>query len=134
MKVLRGCDLEWLFEELAHIVRQERPLPTALQELAEANRNTTRGVIARRLATALEEGRTLSQAVAREEAAFPPGVAGALQAGERSGRLSEVLGSLSESARVETALRPYDLSFSRYELLRLLAFSGSGALPISRLK
>jgi hypothetical protein len=25
-------------------------------------------------------------------------------------------------ARVETALRPYDLSFSRYELLRLLAF------------
>jgi DNA-binding MarR family transcriptional regulator len=35
-------------------------------------------------------------------------------------------------ARVETALRPYDLSFSRYELLRLLAFSGSGALPITK--
>ena len=32
-------------------------------------------------------------------------------------------------ARVETALRPYDLSFSRYELLRLLAFSSSGAAP-----
>jgi DNA-binding MarR family transcriptional regulator len=35
-------------------------------------------------------------------------------------------------ARVETALRPYGLSFSRYELLRLLAFSGSGALPITK--
>ena len=35
-------------------------------------------------------------------------------------------------ARVETALRPYDLSFSRYELLRLLAFSGNGALPITK--
>ncbi|MCW2554373.1 MAG: transcriptional regulator, MarR family [Mycobacterium sp.] len=35
-------------------------------------------------------------------------------------------------ARVETALRPYDLSFSRYELLRLLAFSSSGALPITK--
>src|ERR1700683_1504814 len=35
-------------------------------------------------------------------------------------------------ARVETALRPYDLSFSRYELLRLLAFSRSGALPITK--
>ncbi|MEZ0050675.1 DNA-binding MarR family transcriptional regulator [Mycobacterium sp. MAA66] len=35
-------------------------------------------------------------------------------------------------ARVENALRPYDLSFSRYELLRLLAFSGSGALPITK--
>ncbi len=35
-------------------------------------------------------------------------------------------------ARVETALRPYDLSFSRYELLRLLAFTTSGALPITK--
>jgi DNA-binding MarR family transcriptional regulator len=34
--------------------------------------------------------------------------------------------------RVETALRPYDLSFSRYELLRLLAFSRTGALPITK--
>ena len=34
--------------------------------------------------------------------------------------------------RVEAALRPYDLSFSRFELLRLLAFSRSGALPITK--
>ena len=35
-------------------------------------------------------------------------------------------------ARVETALRPFDLSFSRFELLRLLAFSRTGALPITK--
>ncbi|OBJ74290.1 MarR family transcriptional regulator [Mycobacterium sp. 1274756.6] len=35
-------------------------------------------------------------------------------------------------ARVETALRPYELSFSRFELLRLLAFSRAGALPIAK--
>ena len=35
-------------------------------------------------------------------------------------------------ARVEAALRPFDLSFSRYELLRLLAFSSSGTLPITK--
>lgn len=34
--------------------------------------------------------------------------------------------------RVEAALRPYDLSFSRFELLRLLAFSRTGALPITK--
>jgi DNA-binding MarR family transcriptional regulator len=34
-------------------------------------------------------------------------------------------------ARVEAALKPYDLSFSRFELLRLLAFSRTGALPIA---
>lgn len=35
-------------------------------------------------------------------------------------------------ARVESALRPYDLSFSRFELLRLLAFSRHGSLPITK--
>ena len=35
-------------------------------------------------------------------------------------------------ARVESALRPYDLSFSRFELLRLLAFSRTGGLPITK--
>lgn len=35
-------------------------------------------------------------------------------------------------ARVEATLRPYDLSFSRFELLRLLAFSRSGSLPITK--
>ncbi|MBT0773092.1 MarR family transcriptional regulator [Kineosporia sp. J2-2] len=36
-------------------------------------------------------------------------------------------------ARIEEALRPHDLTFSRYELLQLLAFSRSGALPLSRI-
>jgi DNA-binding MarR family transcriptional regulator len=35
-------------------------------------------------------------------------------------------------ARVEAALRPYHLSFSCFELLRLLAFSRTGALPIAK--
>ena len=35
-------------------------------------------------------------------------------------------------ARVEQTLRPWNLSFPRYELLRLLAFSRSGALPITK--
>ncbi len=35
-------------------------------------------------------------------------------------------------ARVETALRPYDLSFSRFELLRCLRFSRNGELPITQ--
>ena len=35
-------------------------------------------------------------------------------------------------ARVEETLRPWNLSFPRYELLRLLAFSRSGAMPITK--
>lgn len=36
-------------------------------------------------------------------------------------------------ARIEEALRPHDLTFARYELLQLLAFSRTGALPLSRI-
>lgn len=34
-------------------------------------------------------------------------------------------------ARVEATLKPFELSFARYEVLRLLAFSRSGRLPLS---
>jgi DNA-binding MarR family transcriptional regulator len=34
-------------------------------------------------------------------------------------------------ARVDSALKPFALSFARYEMLRLLAFSRSGSLPLS---
>ncbi len=34
-------------------------------------------------------------------------------------------------ARVDAALKPFGLSFARYEMLRLLAFSRSGSLPLS---
>ena len=34
-------------------------------------------------------------------------------------------------ARVDATLKPFELSFARYEVLRLLAFSRSGRLPLS---
>lgn len=36
-------------------------------------------------------------------------------------------------ARIDEVLRPFELSLSRYELLMLLSFSRSGAMPLSKL-
>lgn len=36
-------------------------------------------------------------------------------------------------ARVETILRPFGLTFARYEVLRLLAFSRSGVMPVGKI-
>ncbi|MBL8929656.1 MAG: MarR family transcriptional regulator [Kineosporiaceae bacterium] len=36
-------------------------------------------------------------------------------------------------ARIEEVLRPHGLSFARYEVLMLLSFSRTGALPLARL-
>ena len=35
--------------------------------------------------------------------------------------------------RIDAVLRPHDLTFARYEILRLLAFTRTGALPMTRL-
>jgi DNA-binding MarR family transcriptional regulator len=36
-------------------------------------------------------------------------------------------------ARVDTVLRPFELTFARYELLMLLSFSRSGSLPLAKI-
>jgi DNA-binding MarR family transcriptional regulator len=36
-------------------------------------------------------------------------------------------------AQVDDVLRPFDLTFARYELLTLLSFSRAGRLPLSRI-
>ena len=36
-------------------------------------------------------------------------------------------------SRVDTVLRPLDLTFARYELLMILAFSRTGSLPLKKL-
>lgn len=69
----------------------------------------------------------IAQARANWEAAGWGDVAGGMVAVTSVMRAHQIL-----LARVESALRPYDLSFSRFELLRLLAFSRSGALPITK--
>lgn len=35
--------------------------------------------------------------------------------------------------RIDAVLRPHELTFARYEILRLLAFTHAGALPMTRL-
>lgn len=102
---LPGNDLEWLFGELAHTVRQGKPLAGALAGLARAEESTRRGKAADRLSRAVSLGRTLSAAVAEDAATYPPGTVAAVEAGERSGRLAEVLTTLCEHARMEDDLR-----------------------------
>lgn len=36
-------------------------------------------------------------------------------------------------ARIEAVLRPFGLTFARYELLRLLAFTRNGVLPVGKI-
>ncbi|MBC9226041.1 MarR family transcriptional regulator [Aeromicrobium sp. 636] len=37
------------------------------------------------------------------------------------------------ASRLDAALRPFGITFARYEVLRLLSFSSSGSLPLSKI-
>jgi len=105
LKTLSADDQAWLWHELAHAIRHERPPAQALGELAETNAGTARGKVALRLADSLNAGESVSQAVGRLSDSFDFGAAPAIEAGEKASRVSEVLESLAESIRAESHLR-----------------------------
>ena len=105
MRALSQTDQEWLWTEVAHAVRTELPLATVLMELAASEGGTRCGQVACLLADGLGAGKSFSQAVAEYRRRFPPYVVPALEAGERSGRLLDVLESLRENATLGESLR-----------------------------
>lgn len=121
---LPGNDLEWLFGELAHAVRQGKPLAEVLAELARAGEGTRRGRAAGRLAAAVAQGRGLAAALAKDAPSYPPGTIAAVEAGERSGRLPEVLTVLCEYSRLEDDFRH---NLSRAILYPVIIAAGAAA-------
>ncbi len=98
-------DLIALNEELAGMARAGLPLDQGLAALArEMGRGRLRSVTAD-LAHDLREGRTLPQALERQAGRVPPFYAGLVAAGVRSGRIGEVLATLTTYARTLGNLR-----------------------------
>lgn len=84
-----------IFRHLGLIVRQNLPLPTALQSAANGETGATRRVLLR-LARSTRMGMPLSQALAHAFPAVPGLPLSVVQAAERSGTLPSALGELNE--------------------------------------
>jgi len=108
---LSKSNLEWLWAELSLAIRQEKSVPEALEKLSQRAFGGARAQVAERLAAAVNAGKPLSQAVAEQGRTFPPGTAEMLAAGERTGRLPEVLDSLAQDARMVDTLR-YNITYA----------------------
>jgi type IV pilus assembly protein PilC len=106
VKLEMGPDeLVLLNEEIAGMARAGLPLDQGLAALA---REMTRGKLRQttaRIASDLKSGRTLPEALANQGSEVPPFYAGLVQAGIRSGRLTEVLATLTLYARALRDLR-----------------------------
>lgn len=98
-------DLIALNEEIAAMAKAGLPLDQGLAALAaEMGRGRLRRVTAR-LADDLRAGLTLPEALQRQGRRLPPFYAGLVEAGVRSGRIAEVLATLTTYARTVANLR-----------------------------
>jgi general secretion pathway protein F len=98
-------DLIALNDEIAAMARAGLPLDQGLASLAEdMGRGRLRQVTAA-LAADLRAGQTLPEALERQGKRVPPFYASLVEAGVRSGRVAEVLGTLTDYARTMADLR-----------------------------
>jgi type IV pilus assembly protein PilC len=96
---MKNDDLIALNEEIAGMARAGLPLDKGLAALArEMGRGRLQQVTAQ-LAADLEAGHPLPKAIERQGKRMPPFYAALLEAGIRTGRVSEVLATLTEYAR-----------------------------------
>jgi type IV pilus assembly protein PilC len=117
MRAVPASNQEWLWEETAHAVRQGRPLVEIFLDLSKSTSSAPRRHLARRLAREVDSGKSLSATVAELGAAFQPGTAAAIEAGEKSGRLAETLDALAENAAAAIRLRSLVLDAVGYPLV-----------------
>lgn len=121
---LSAEDLITLNEEIAGMAKAGLPLDQGLSALArEMGYGRLQGVTAQ-LAADMRAGFTLPQALERQGGRVPPYYAALLSAGIRSGRIVDVLGTLTLYARSLTDLRSTFVSALLYPLVVLLLGSG----------
>jgi type II secretory pathway component PulF len=113
-----------LNEEIAAMARAGLPLDQGLAALAqEMGRGRLRQVTAQ-LADDLRAGQTLPEALQRQGNRVPPFYAGLVEAGVRSGRVAEVLATLTDYARTVAGLRATVIDAVLYPAV-VLVFSGA---------
>ncbi len=109
-----------LNEEISALARAGLPLDQGLAALArEMNRGRLRRVTAE-LADDLRQGRTLPEALSRQGERVPPFYAALVTAGIRTGRIGEVLATLTAHARSMANMKAIILEALFYPLVVLL--------------
>lgn len=98
-------DLIALNEEIAGMARAGLPLDQGLAALAREMSSGKLQKVTEALANDLRSGHTLAQALERQKTRVPPYYAGLVAAGIKTGRIGEVLATLSVYARMLSHVR-----------------------------
>ncbi|MHC5057456.1 MAG: type II secretion system F family protein [Planctomycetota bacterium] len=110
--------------ELAGAVKRGVPLPGTIRALSRDLRGARVRAALDEVASELEEGMDLGEALARQGHVFPPGYVTLVSAGLRSGNLAGTLRVFADEARLTSRLRGKLASAVAYPLVVLFAASG----------
>jgi type IV pilus assembly protein PilC len=88
-----------VYEQLAAMVEQGAPLHDGLRSIAAESGNSALASALRELALEVEQGRSLSEAMALQPNVWSPVVISSLRAGEEAGDLHQALSALADQQR-----------------------------------
>jgi len=123
---LSAEDLITLNEEIAALAKAGLPLDQGLSVMAKEMNSGKLKNVTEQLANDMRAGHTLPQALQRQQASLPPYYAALLAAGLRSGKLGDVLGTMTLYSRSIADFRSSIVSALLYPTIVL--FVGVGML------
>lgn len=126
-------ELTFLHRQLASMARLNLPFVQGLGPLAEETEHRDFGRLVRAMLADLEEGKTLSQALAARKGVFSDLYVGVVQAGERSGDLASALEGLANYSESMLFLRQRVRATLAYPTVALAISLGMIAFVFSTL-
>lgn len=118
-------------EQMARLTRAGIPFLQALDEIRATVSDQRLLKALDRVKESVEAGESLGDAVGRAGELFPPAEQGAVAAGEKTGRISEVLERMADGWRRDAEFQRRVISGSIYPVLLLVA--GAFIMPLSSL-
>jgi general secretion pathway protein F len=120
---LNDRDARAFVDQLSNLTRSGLPLPPGLRALAEELPRGRLRRLVRDLASRLESGESLAEALEAERGRFPEHLRGLMLAAVKSGQVGQVLGEFAGYAQVGAALRRTLILSLAYPLMLLVAFT-----------
>jgi type II secretion system protein F len=125
---VKGRDLMVFTRELATLLRAGMPLDRSLQSLAGLTENERLKTVVANVLMQVQEGKSLSKALAEHARVFPPLYVNMIRAGEVGGVMESVLERLADYLESSEKARDEIRSAMTYPLI--LAFVGSASIVI----
>tara|TARA_R110000744_G_scaffold167236_3_gene284594 strand:+ start:6439 stop:7644 length:1206 start_codon:yes stop_codon:yes gene_type:complete len=116
----KRSDVTWFISQLAIMIETGMPISDALSSLAGKSKNTSMQRVLKHIASEVDHGKPLSQALNHAPSRFDPGLIALVCAGEESGKLGTILTKAHEYMSQEMLLMKRFKSAMAYPIIMVV--------------